>query len=149
MPELIEHIDKIARDKKRDVLFLTFHDHAFKEALENLSEGDIGDFPDFDYHTCKPRQIVMEWLTANNIPFSPCGHVANVYSIMCYLGQIYIDVPFDENNPTYQKVRDFLENPDGTMKIDGARFCYYTLELAMKNAHHDEPGFWEKWAEKF
>lgn len=148
MPELIDHIDKIARDKKRDVLFLTFHDKAFKDINEDNSCG-FPDFPDFDYHKCEPRQKVMEWLVANNIPFSPCGLVANEYSIVPYLGQIYIDVPFDENNPTYQKVRDFLENPDGTMKIDGARFCYYTLELAMKNAHHDELGFWDRWAEKF
>lgn len=143
MPQLIEHIDKIARDKKRDVLFLTFHDKAFKDA----DAGVI--FPKFDYTACKPRQKIMEWLTANNIPFSPCGHIARENGMYPYLGQLYIDVPFDETNPVYQKVRDHLENPDGTMKIDGVRFCYYTLELAMENAHHDEPGFWDRWAENF
>jgi len=35
------------------------------------------------------------------------------------------------------------------MKIDGVVFCYLPLEMAMKNAHHDEPGFWDRWAENF
>jgi len=143
MPLLIEHIDKIARDKKRDVLFLTFHDKAFKNAKADVI------FPKFDYTICKPRQKIMDWLTANNIPFSSCGHIARENGIYPYLGQLYIDVPFDETDPVYQKVRDHLENPAGTMKIDGVRFCYYTLELAMENAHHDEPGFWDRWAENF
>lgn len=143
MPQLIEHIDKIARDKKRDVLLLTFHDQAFKDA------GDTVMFPRFDYSKCKPREEIMEWLTANNIQFSPCGSIASENSMVPYLGQLYIDVLFDETDPTYQKVRDFLENSDGTMKINGVGFNYCPLELAMKNAHHDEPGFWEKWAENF
>lgn len=143
MPQLIDHIDKIARDKKRDVLLLTFHDKAFKKA------GKSEIFPNFDYSKCKPRQKIITWLTENNIPFSPCGNVANTSGMYPYLGQLYIDVPFDENDPAYQKLVNHLEYPDGTMKIDGVLFGYYPLELAMKNAHHDEPGFWDKWAENF
>ena len=66
-----------------------------------------------------------------------------------YLGNIYIDVAFDENDPQYQLVRKYLENPDGTPRNKRVRFYYLPLEHAMKNAHHDEPGFWEKWAETF
>jgi hypothetical protein len=29
------------------------------------------------------------------------------------------------------------------------RFTLYTLAYCMKNAHHDEPGFWERWADMF
>ena len=66
-----------------------------------------------------------------------------------YAGEVFIDVPFDETNLQYQKVQVFLEYPDGTMRFDGVKFYVVTLEFAMKNAHHDEPGFWEKWAENF
>jgi hypothetical protein len=32
--------------------------------------------------------------------------------MMPYQGQIYIDVPFDENDSQYQKLVGYLENPD-------------------------------------
>jgi hypothetical protein len=66
-----------------------------------------------------------------------------------YAGQVFIDVPFDEANPQYQKVQAFLEHPDGTMRFDDVKFYVVPLEDAMKNSHHDEPGFWERWAENF
>jgi hypothetical protein len=69
---------------------------------------------------------------------------------MCgYHGQIYLDVPFDDNDPLYVLVRDYLENPNGTRRFETVGFWYLPLEKAMENAHHDEPGFWEKWAEDF
>jgi hypothetical protein len=58
-------------------------------------------------------------------------------------------VPYDENDPIYQKLRGFLEKPDGTSALPGAHFCYYPLEEAMKNASHDAPGFWDKVWENF
>jgi hypothetical protein len=39
--------------------------------------------------------------------------------------------PLKSNHSTY----------DGMRKVK--------LSTAMKNAHHDEPGFWERWAENF
>lgn len=91
----------------------------------------------------------MTWLDEHNIPWEKCGPVASETSFRSYLGEIYIDVPFDENDPRYCIVRDYLENPDGSMRDENVRFYYLPLEHAMKNAHHDEPDFWEKWAEKF
>jgi hypothetical protein len=35
------------------------------------------------------------------------------------------------------------------MKLSGVLFYCLPLELPLKNAHYDEPGFWEKWAEDF
>lgn len=71
-------------------------------------------------------------------------------SYMCpFEGQIYLEVPFDENDPQYQIVRDYLENPDGTMHLKSVWWWYVPLERAMENARHDEPGFWEKWVENF
>ncbi|TCF97861.1 hypothetical protein BZM26_28950 [Paraburkholderia strydomiana] len=66
-----------------------------------------------------------------------------------YAGEVFIDVPYDEADPMYQKVQAFLEFPDGTMRFDDVRFWIVFLEHAMKNARHDEPGFWERWAENF
>jgi hypothetical protein len=68
---------------------------------------------------------------------------------MCsYRGQIYLDVPFNENDPVYPILRDYLEKPDGTMVFAGTRFCYYPLVEAMKNAHHDVAGYGEECASK-
>jgi hypothetical protein len=44
---------------------------------------------------------------------------------------------------------DYLEYPDGTMRFKNVCFYALSLEIAMQNAHHDAPGFWEKWAENF
>jgi hypothetical protein len=66
-----------------------------------------------------------------------------------YLGQVYIDVPYDESLSEYRELRDYLEHPDGTMRHDGVRFYAMPLDYAMQNAAHDEPGFWERWAEDF
>ncbi|APR93817.1 hypothetical protein PATSB16_04730 [Pandoraea thiooxydans] len=56
-------------------------------------------------------------------------------------------MPFDLADPIYQKVAAYLENPDGTTRIPGARFECLPLSRALRNKHHDVPGFWEKWAE--
>ncbi|MFM0378479.1 hypothetical protein PQQ72_15840 [Paraburkholderia strydomiana] len=66
-----------------------------------------------------------------------------------YAGEVFIDAPFDETNPQYQKVLAFLEYPDGTMRFDDVKFYVVPLQDAMKNAHRDEPGFCERWAEIF
>ncbi|WP_187364127.1 hypothetical protein [Massilia genomosp. 1] len=66
-----------------------------------------------------------------------------------YLGQLYIDVPFDEADPAYRRLRDFLEKPDGSMVFDDALFCYSPLDQAIKKAHHDAPGFGENQAANF
>ena len=63
-----------------------------------------------------------------------------------YAWQVYIDVPYDLNNPTYQDVQAFLEYPDGTMRFVDVKFWILSLDRAMKNAYHDEPGFWERLA---
>lgn len=66
-----------------------------------------------------------------------------------YAGQIYIDVPFEEANPVYQQVLGYMENPDGSTRRPGVQFFALTLHAAMKNAHHDELSFWDRWAENF
>ena len=91
----------------------------------------------------------LKWLKEHGINWQECGSVASESCILPYLGNIYLDVPFDENDPQYQLVRDYLENPDGTPRNKRVRFHYLPLNIAIKNAHHDEPGFWERLAETF
>ncbi len=78
-----------------------------------------------------------------------CGQVASETVVRSYAGEIFIDVPFDDTDTQYRKVQAFLEHPDGEMRFDDVRFYVVTLQVAMKNAHHDEPGFWDRWADNF
>ncbi|MDW3688512.1 hypothetical protein RA280_43690 [Cupriavidus sp. CV2] len=135
MPALLEHIDAIARKLKRDVLYVAF-------PQENRSGAS-------DYKSLNSRKRILEWLEHEQVPCRECGPYASETTMRSYAGEVFIDVPFDEADPLYQKVQAFLERPDGTMRFDGVKFYIVTLEFAMKNAHHDEPGFWEKCADNF
>jgi hypothetical protein len=64
-------------------------------------------------------------------------------------GEIYLDVPFDENDVRYRGLQAFLEFPDGSMRFPDVKFVAVPLEVAQANVHHDEPGFWEAWADRF
>ena len=141
MPQLINHIDKIARDKKRDVLYLTFED------AQEINEDAIFHVVDYENHPA--RKTIIEWFDCNNVPYEECGDIASVNMIVGYMGQLYIDVPYELNNPDYQKLQNFLEDENGEVRFDGVKFWIFPLERAMKNAHHDEPGFWERWADNF
>jgi len=135
MPQMIMHIDFIAREKQRDVLLLEFHNRETGFKL--------------DYTLNQSRKTILDWFTANDIPHYECGGYASETRLESYYGQIYIDIPYDKSDPLFQKVESFLENPDGTMKFEGAWFCYLPLDVCIKNAHHDLPGFWEYLMAKF
>lgn len=128
MPQLIDHIDKIAREKGRDVLYIIF---------------DRKIFDNYEWDEWPIRKETIKWFEENNIKTIECMGVASENGFESYRGQLYIDVLYDENVPEYIKVRDYLENKDGSMRIPGVLFCYLPLEHALRNKHHDEPGFWE------
>lgn len=134
MPQLIAHIDAIARQKQRGVLYIVFRTIGRPRANTN-----------WEKHSS--RKAIVQWLKEKGIPWQPCAGIANVNLLDSYRGQVYIDLPFDRTLPEYIELEAFLENPDGTMRLPGAIFGYLPLEYAMKNAHHDEPGFWERWVE--
>ena len=134
MPLLLEHIDAIARKKGRDVLLVVF----------DSTSDDI-----FDYKTLPARKDLIAWLKANNIEFRECADIAREDGFDSYRGQLYLDVCYDENDPLYIKLRDHLENPDGSSRIPDVMFCCLPLQIAMQNKHHDESGFWDKWIENF
>lgn len=133
MPQLIDYIDKIAREKNRDVLYLLF----------KRKKNDRSFF--FDYQSCKRRNLVIKWLEKNHIHYYPCmGEASEEAGLDSYNGFLYVDVPYDVENEDFKKLSAYLEHPDGTMRYDDMIFAYFPLERAMKNKHHDEPGFWDK-----
>lgn len=134
MPQVIEHIDKIARDKKRDVLFVSF---------------DKDEFTDYHYENYEIRREIIDWLTENKIHFTKCGNIGSEYRWESYRGQLYLDVQIDESDTNYQKIISYFEHPDGTMKLRGVTLFVLQLKIAINNAYHDEPGFWEKHTENF
>lgn len=138
MPQLIEHIDAIARKKQRGVLLIKFHPEDMGIAMY-----------EYDHRKDRRRKKVLAWLNKNSIPWVECGPIANENFMINYLGDIYLDIPYDEDDPRYKLVCEYLENPDGTMRDKRVVWYFLSLEIAMGNAHHDEPGFWERWAENF
>jgi len=143
MPSVIEYIDAIARQKKRDVLYVQFH------RWEETPRGGRKLVTRGDWRTLPARKQIIEWLDANDIGWSCCGQYAILNFEIAYLGQVYIDIPYDKASSEYRKLEAFLENPDGSARIPGASFCYLPYEVAMENAEHDEPGYWDRWAENF
>ncbi|MGY6255535.1 hypothetical protein ACXIVK_18905 [Paraburkholderia caledonica] len=135
MPALLEHIDAIARNLQRDVLYL-----AFVRANPPTFQ---------DYEGLESRKRILQWFDDQSVPWRECGPCASEATMRSYAGEVFIDVPFDEGDAQYRKVQAFLEYPDGTMRFDDVKFYVVPLEHAMKNSHHDEPGFWERWAENF
>ncbi len=137
MPSLLQHIDAIARSKGRGALFLSFREEG----------SEFFHVPDFEEHS--GRIAIIKWLDENRIAWSECAGLANPNALLPYAGQIYIDLPLDNTLPEYRKLEAFLEHPDGTLRFAKVQFCYLPLDIAMKNAEHDEPGFWDQWAKSF
>lgn len=135
MPQLIEHIDAIARHQERDVLYLEFHP---QDAWRTYR------------HEADPmRGTVLAWLDQHQFGWHPCGPIANPPNMLPWRGQVCLDVPYDEALQAYRTLRDYLELPDGAMRHAGVRFCVMPLKYAKRNAEHDEPGFWDRVWENF
>lgn len=116
MPQLVDYIDNICRDNKRDVLFLRF-----------------GDPLDRQFPTAA-RKKILTWLSENAIPYIDCvGHFSNSGCLSADQS-IYLDIPYDLDNPLYQKVADYLEDADGVIKHKGVEFLLLTYERACKMA---------------
>lgn len=147
MPSILKHIDQIAREKGRDAVFASFEtgqdqsDEPFNYPAPNHTNHNwLSDFN---------RLNLIAWLNERGIAHQDAGEYASENGWRSYNGNLFIDVPFDPDDAQYQQVIEHLENADGTPRDPQLKLWVCTLEVAMKNAHHDEPGFWEKWAETF
>ena len=117
MPQLIQCIDQVARDKKRDVLFLCFG--IDKDILFNYKRSTI-------------RKKILTWLDCNAIPYFECSAVTSDKSGGWYLGEIYIDIPFDTENEQYRKLADYLEDEKGMVKHKSVGFYIYPYKSAIE-----------------
>lgn len=111
MPKLLHHIDEIALEMQHDVIFVEFH---------HLQQR-------FDYQTSVSRNEIINWLVANEIPHWECSSLPSGFGSVRYRGEIYIDVPYDREDPLYLKIESFFERPDGSMRFEGAWFRGFTL----------------------
>ena len=152
MPLIIEYIDAIARQKRRDVLYLVFGARTVRAYMHEASAEDDADSGIFDvlheWERTPNRQMVLDWLDEQGIAWQSCGGFANVNSMPPYMGFVYVDVPYDTALPEYQKLEAFLEQADGSRVFPDVLFCYVPLDMAMNNAEHDDPDFWARWAEE-
>ena len=128
MPRILKNIDHIALEKQRDVLYITFHGKD-EDMIQNIRNGE-----DFDYEQCQKRIVLIAWLQRNHIQFEECFSFSSKSGWISfpYLGELYLDVPFNEANPQYQLLYKHLENIDGSMKIEGVIWWCYPLEKAIE-----------------
>jgi hypothetical protein len=139
MPQVVEHIDRIARQRKQAVLFLEFHPY-----YDPKSHDFDKYFEPFDYKHCEVRDEIIGWFKKNGIKYESCFSIRHDWCL-CepYNGQLFIDVPYDKNDPDYIKLETYLENPDGTVKFEDVRFYVLSYEVALQNKHHDDPEYWD------
>ena len=115
LSQLLKHIDAIAREKNRDVLFVHF-DHYIHP----------------DRNADSVRQMLIGWLEQQGIAYMLCLGLDQTVHSEIYLGGLYLDVPFDLHHKTYQKLRGYLEDEQGNMKIEGIQFFVLSLGLALE-----------------
>ena len=113
MPQLLKHIDAIAREKNRDVLFIHFEHYELSEEGEE--------------DTDSVRAIVIAWLEDHGIGYDLCMGLEQEGFVDTYAGDIYIDLPYDESNPAYRELSLYLEDDHGNMMIEGALFFVLSL----------------------
>jgi len=141
MPIAMKTLDKIAREKQRDVLYITFRN-------EDVHAPDMMERPsEFDWQACAMRKQVIRFLEDNGIAYTPCFSPQPTNGVLIlaspYYGEIYIDLASDPANPKFRKLEAYLETSDGERRYPEVTFWQYGLDIAMENTEHDEPGFWD------
>ncbi|UEM07119.1 hypothetical protein JL101_029415 (plasmid) [Skermanella rosea] len=121
MPQIIQHIDRIARQKQRDVLMIVFG------IDDNINEEFI------DYYETDIWSSITAWLDEQKFLWVPCAGFALENSMDSCSGQIYVDIPYDEQNADYRKLKEYFEKPDGTMRMLGVSLRYLPLSVAMRS----------------
>ncbi|MBV4396409.1 hypothetical protein KU392_03940 [Advenella alkanexedens] len=131
MPQLIYHLDEIARKQQRGILYITFGPY-----IEPLTPSFFLDDENSEWYweDYQARKMIINWLDNNNYQWHECGHInwRNGWQRYGYDGRIYLDTPYDVENEKYMLLQEYLENPDGSMKYPDVHFCYLPLETALK-----------------
>jgi len=151
MSQVVDTLDKMSRDKQRDVLYITFHENE-KMYLEGFDFSNDAQRQkalsyDYDWENDAQRKKVISFLDEHHVSYEECFPPQPTNGVLVlqssYTGGIYVDVEYDKSNELYMLLDGYLEKEDGTPRMPNVILWYYTLELALKNAEHDEPGFWD------
>ena len=122
MPQLVNFIEAIARERKQDVLLLVF-------AQRDASYPASGAF-ELPAKLRKQRADLVGWLDENGIGYQDCWHPGlkedGVWMAMPHDGTIALDLAFDPTDERYQKFIARVELPDGTPR-DKDVVCYLHL----------------------
>ena len=120
MPQILRHIEFIAQEKQRDVLFIRFG--------PKRNTGELPRSIDKWPASLKAkRKHLVAWLDKNTIGYEDCFPAGTLNCIAFpYDGTLYIDLPFDAAHSAYQSFISKLENADGTPR-DTEVVCFYIL----------------------
>ncbi|MEA3228853.1 MAG: hypothetical protein U9P38_07260 [Campylobacterota bacterium] len=119
MARLLRNIDKIAREKENDVLYVDFNGR-------NSSK--------YNYKEDNNRKELLEWLELNKINYEECFGIA-FNGFTRYRGGIYIDIICDENSEQFTLVDSHIESKRSMI------LYIISLSLAMKNSYMDEDDY--------
>ena len=123
---IIRPIDAIARDKKRDVIHLSFEPAAGYPRRTQMRRDS--------------RWLaVTAWLEEHGIEFEPCADLAGEDGFVSgrYGGRLYIDLPMDMNNAQFMDFSMRLRRKEKPLGLPGVVPNVTHLHAALRNAHHD------------
>jgi hypothetical protein len=121
MPQILNTLDEIAREKQRDVLCVMFFDPK-KGIPKHLSAARRN-----------LRAALIQFLEDHSIAWSECFDPGCENLLFYpYYCSIYLDVPYDLADPAYRLVADYLETPDGKPRTKDMHFGIRTLDAAIK-----------------
>ena len=98
MPQTFDFIDRIARQKQRDVLYVHFSTKQYEKPTPVFRS--------------KKRHAFIMWLEEQDIDFYSCAEPLGAKSKTGERDEwdLYIDVPFDTAGPQYQLLSGYLED---------------------------------------
>ena len=115
MVELISYIDDIARRLERDVMYITFDSRVYKGPPESWPA----------------RNELIAWCQQHNIETRPCAGFSTSEWENSYAGQLYVDLAYTPECAKFKLLNQHLEDPDGSIKIEGVRFLLLTYAQAL------------------
>ena len=122
MSHIIYSADSIARQLQRGVLYCSF---------KTPQTDPISEFTNSGYEKNETRIAFLKFLESHKIEYqrcAPCEPTEGNGWLVGYFGHIFVDVPYDVENPQYKLVQQFLEHDDGTMRYEDTNFYYVSLE---------------------
>ena len=136
MPQLIQHIDAIARAQGRDVLMIAPDRHGPLDEAGRI------------WPRSAARQALIDWLDAAGIGWEPSGWPAQAGCMASYQGGIYVDLAYDPCAPLCAKLLDYVqEDAHLFLKWPGIRLYVCSLAWAQQFSCQDQPDYWAEQVE--